>query len=155
MPKIPNINELMKMAQNMSKQMEEQMNSIEVEGNAGGGMVKVVMNGHKNIVSVTISKDVVDPEDVEMLQDLITAAVNDARISMIFFIFSVCTPSCAALSSPSDIIFRSLIKNPEIITSTVIEGATIKKLFHEAEVRPPIIQNTTFAISLTLKIIIK
>ena len=79
MAKIPNMNQMMNMAQNMAKQMEEQMNSIEVEGNAGGGMVKVLMNGHKNILSLTISKEVVDPQDIEMLQDLIIAAVNDAH----------------------------------------------------------------------------
>jgi DNA-binding YbaB/EbfC family protein len=78
MAKFPNMNQLMKMAQDMTKQMEEQMNSIEVEGNAGGGMVKVQMSGHKNILSLSISKEVVDPEDVEMLQDLVIAAMNDA-----------------------------------------------------------------------------
>ncbi len=78
MAKLPNMNQLMKMAQDMSRQMEEKMNSIEVEGNAGGGMVRIVLNGHKNILSVDISKEVVDPDDVEMLQDLVTAAFNDA-----------------------------------------------------------------------------
>ena len=78
MAKIPNMNQLMKMAQDMSRQMEEKMNSIEVEGNAGGGMVKVVLNGHKNVLSVEVSKEVIDPEEVEMLQDLIIAAFNDA-----------------------------------------------------------------------------
>lgn len=75
---MPSMNQLMKIAQDMSKKMEEQMDSIEVEGNAGGGMVKIMMNGHKNVLSVEISKEVVDPDDVEMLQDLVTAAVNDA-----------------------------------------------------------------------------
>lgn len=78
MPKMPNINQLMKMAQDMSKKLEEQMDTIEVEGNAGGGMVKIAMNGHKNVLSVEISPEVVDPDDIEMLQDLVTAAVNDA-----------------------------------------------------------------------------
>jgi len=78
MAKIPNMNQLMKMAQDMSRQMEDKMNAIEAEGNAGGGMVKVALNGHKNILSIEISREVVDPEDVEMLQDLITAAFNDA-----------------------------------------------------------------------------
>lgn len=78
MAKMPSMNQLMKMAQDMSKKMEEQMDSIEVEGNAGGGMVKVMMNGHKNVLSIAISEEVVDPEDIEMLQDLVTAAVNDA-----------------------------------------------------------------------------
>ncbi len=78
MAKMPSMNQLMKIAQDMSKKMEEQMDSIEVEGNAGGGMVKIMMNGHKNVLSVEISKEVVDPDDVDMLQDLVTAAVNDA-----------------------------------------------------------------------------
>lgn len=75
---MPNMNQLMKMAQDMTKKMEDQMDSIEVEGNAGGGMVKVVMNGHKNVLSTEIAAEVVDPDDIEMLQDLVTAAVNDA-----------------------------------------------------------------------------
>jgi DNA-binding YbaB/EbfC family protein len=78
MAKIPNMDQLFKMAQNLSKQMEDQLNDIEEEGNSGGGMVKVVLNGHKQILSLSISKEVVDPDDIEMLQDLITAAVNDA-----------------------------------------------------------------------------
>jgi nucleoid-associated protein EbfC len=78
MAKMPNMNQLMKMAQDMSRKMEEQMDAIEVEGNAGGGMVKVTMNGHKNVLSTEIAPDVVDPDDIEMLQDLVTAAVNDA-----------------------------------------------------------------------------
>ena len=78
MAKIPNMSQLMKMAQDMSRKMEEQMDAIEVEGNAGGGMVKITMNGHKNVLSTEISKDVIDPDDIEMLQDLVTAAVNDA-----------------------------------------------------------------------------
>ncbi len=78
MPKMPNMNQIMKMAQDMSQKMEEKMNAIEVEGNAGGGMVKVTMNGHKNVLSTEIAPDVVDPDDIEMLQDLVTAAVNDA-----------------------------------------------------------------------------
>lgn len=78
MPKMPNMNQVMKMAQDMKRKMEDQMDSVEVEGNAGGGMVKVAMNGHKNVLSTEISPEVVDPDDIEMLQDLITAAVNDA-----------------------------------------------------------------------------
>ncbi len=78
MPKMPDMGKLMKMAQDMSRKMEDQMESIEVEGNAGGGMVKITMNGHKNVLATQISPEVVNPEDIEMLQDLITAAVNDA-----------------------------------------------------------------------------
>lgn len=79
MGKMPNMNQLMKMAQNMAKDMEDKLSNTEVEGNSGGGMVKVVMNGHKHILSLDIAKEVVDPDDIEMLQDLIIAAVNDAQ----------------------------------------------------------------------------
>jgi len=68
----------MKMAQNMAKEVQEKKDSLDVEGNAGGGMVKVRMNGHKTITSLDIAREVVDPEDIEMLQDLIIAAVSDA-----------------------------------------------------------------------------
>ena len=79
MPKMPNMNQMLKMAQNMAKDMEKKMDDLQVEGNAGGGMVKAVMNGHKSLVSLTISPDVVDPDDIEMLQDLVIAAINDAQ----------------------------------------------------------------------------
>jgi DNA-binding YbaB/EbfC family protein len=79
MPKIPNMNQMVGMAQTMAKRMEEEMDAISVEGNAGGGMVKVRMNGHKQLTSLNIAPEVVDPADIEMLQDLILAAVNDAR----------------------------------------------------------------------------
>ena len=82
MAKMPSMDQLMKMAQGMSKKMEEQMDLIEVEGNSGGGMGKVVMNGHKNILSTEISEEVIDPDDIEMLQDLVTAAVNDALMKV-------------------------------------------------------------------------
>jgi len=72
------MNQLMKMATDLTRKMEEQMSATEVEGNAGGGMVKITMNGHKNILGVEIAKEVVDPDDIEMLQDLVTAAFNDA-----------------------------------------------------------------------------
>ena len=78
MAKMPNMNQMMKMAQDMAKKMEDEMNALEVEGNAGGGMVKVTMNGHKHILTLSISKEVVDPDDIEMLEDLVTAAMNDA-----------------------------------------------------------------------------
>lgn len=79
MPKIPNINQMMGMAQNMAKRMEEEMDALSVEGNAGGGMVTVSMDGHKHLKALRIAPEVVDPADIEMLQDLILAAVNDAR----------------------------------------------------------------------------
>lgn len=73
-----NIKQLMKQAQQMQDQMQRQMQSIRVEGTAGGGMVKAEMSGNKELLSVTIDKEAVDPNDVEMLQDLVKAAVNEA-----------------------------------------------------------------------------
>ena len=58
--------------------LQEELKEREVEGTAGGEAVKAVVNGNKNLVSLTLSPDAVDPEDVEMLQDLIVTAVNDA-----------------------------------------------------------------------------
>lgn len=73
-----NIKQLMKQAQQMQDQMQQRMASIKVEGTAGGGMVKAEMSGSKELLSITIEKDAVDPNDVEMLQDLVRAAVNEA-----------------------------------------------------------------------------
>ncbi len=76
-----NMASMMKQAQKLQAKMmklQEEMAEKTVETAAGGGMVKVVANGRQQIVSVSIEKEVVDPEDVEMLQDLILAAVNDA-----------------------------------------------------------------------------
>ncbi len=73
-----NIKQLMKQAQQMQDQMQRQMGSIRVEGTAGGGMVKAEMNGNKELLAITIDKEAVDPEDVDMLQDLVKAAVNEA-----------------------------------------------------------------------------
>ena len=72
---------LAKMAQQMQAEMaraEQELQALTVEGTAGGGAVKAVVTGKQDIVSVTISPDVVDPDDVEMLQDLVLAAVSDA-----------------------------------------------------------------------------
>lgn len=73
-----NIKQLMKQAQQMQDQMQRQMASIRVEGSAGGGMVKAEMSGNKELLSIIIDKEAVDPDDVEMLQDLVKAAVNEA-----------------------------------------------------------------------------
>jgi DNA-binding YbaB/EbfC family protein len=73
-----NIKQLMKQAQQMQDQMQRQMTSIRVEGTAGGGMVKAEMSGNKELLAITIDKEAVDPNDVEMLQDLVKAAVNEA-----------------------------------------------------------------------------
>jgi DNA-binding YbaB/EbfC family protein len=76
-----NMNQLMKQAKKMQEEMmkaQEALAEKTVEGTAGGGVVTVVVNGHKLVQSVTIQPEAVDPEDVEMLQDLILTAVNDA-----------------------------------------------------------------------------
>jgi len=71
--------------QRMALQMQQEMDRIqgelaqaEVEGSAGGGVVRAVVTGKQSVVSITIDPTAVDPADVEMLQDLVTAAVNDA-----------------------------------------------------------------------------
>ncbi len=74
-----NINQLMKQAQQMQERMQKQMAELRVEATAGGGMVTVVINGAKQLQSITIDPEAVSKEDVEMLQDLILAAVNDAH----------------------------------------------------------------------------
>ena len=63
----------------MQERLQQQMAELRVEGNAGGGMVTVVVNGAKQLQSLKIDPEVVSKEDVEMLQDLILAAVNDAQ----------------------------------------------------------------------------
>ncbi|MEA2491204.1 MAG: nucleoid-associated protein EbfC [Acidobacteriota bacterium] len=73
-----NIKQLMKQAQQMQEQMQSRMANLRAEGSAGGGMVKAEMTGNKELISITIDKEAVDPNDVEMLQDLIKAAVNEA-----------------------------------------------------------------------------
>ena len=72
---------MMKQAQKLQAQMmklQEELGEKTVETSSGGGMVKVVANGKQEILSIEIEKEVVDPEDIEMLQDLILAAINDA-----------------------------------------------------------------------------
>ncbi len=73
-----NIKQLMKQAQQMQDQMQQRVSTIKVEGTAGGGMVKAEMSGNKELLSITIDKEAVDPNDVEMLQDLVKAAINEA-----------------------------------------------------------------------------
>ena len=76
-----NMNNLMKQAQRMQRQMEENQKNLdesEFTAKAGGGAVEVVVSGKKEIKKLTLDKEVVDPDDVEMLQDLIVAALNEA-----------------------------------------------------------------------------
>ncbi len=74
-----NIQNMMKQAQRMQEQMQRQMADLRIEATAGGGMVTVVVNGLKQVQSLTIDPEVVSKDDVEMLQDLILAALNDAN----------------------------------------------------------------------------
>jgi DNA-binding YbaB/EbfC family protein len=69
---------LMKQLQQAQERIQREIAALEIEAAAGGGMVKVVMDGQKNVRQLTIDPQVVNKEDVEMLQDLITAAVNEA-----------------------------------------------------------------------------
>jgi DNA-binding YbaB/EbfC family protein len=74
-----NIQQMMKQAQQMQERLQKQMTELRVDGNAGGGMVTVTINGAKQVLSITIDPEVVSKEDVVMLQDLIVAAINDAQ----------------------------------------------------------------------------
>ncbi|MCU7557884.1 YbaB/EbfC family nucleoid-associated protein [Macrococcus capreoli] len=76
-----NMQQMMKQMQKMQKKMAEEQEKLKeerIEGTAGGGMVTVVVSGHKEVLDVIIKEEVVDPEDIEMLQDLVLAATNDA-----------------------------------------------------------------------------
>lgn len=77
---MPNMNNLMKQAQKMQKQMEKtqaELENKEVTATAGGGVVEVVVSGKRELKSITIDPEVVDPDDVETLEDLVMAAVNE------------------------------------------------------------------------------
>jgi nucleoid-associated protein EbfC len=76
-----NMNNMMKQMQKMQRDMakaQEELKDKVIEGTAGGGMVTVKANGHKEIIDIVIKEEVVDPDDIEMLQDLVLAATNDA-----------------------------------------------------------------------------
>jgi len=73
------INKMMQQAQQMQERMQKQMADLRIEATAGGGMVTVVVNGARQLLSLKIDPEVVSKDDVEMLQDLIVAAVNDAQ----------------------------------------------------------------------------
>lgn len=76
-----NMNQMMKQVKKMQEQMlkaQEELATKTVEGTSGGGVVTVEVNGHKQILSINIKPEAVDPDDVEMLQDLVLTAVNDA-----------------------------------------------------------------------------
>ena len=74
-----NIQQMMQQAQQMQERLQKELAQMQVEATAGGGMVTVVMSGTKQIRQLTIDPEVVSKDDIEMLQDLIMAAVNDAQ----------------------------------------------------------------------------
>ena len=74
-----NIQNMMKQAQQMQERMQKQMDEMRIEATAGGGMVTVVVTGHKQLHQIKIDPEVVSKDDVEMLQDLIVAAIGDAH----------------------------------------------------------------------------
>jgi DNA-binding YbaB/EbfC family protein len=73
-----NIQKMMKQAAQMQERIQRELAALEVEAASGGGMVTVRMNGHKQLLGITIDREVLDPADPEMLQDLVVAAVNEA-----------------------------------------------------------------------------
>ena len=75
---VGNLQKMLKQAKQMQEKMQQELEELRVEGSSGGGMVVVTMNGHKNLESLRIDPEVVDKDDVDMLQDLISAAFNDA-----------------------------------------------------------------------------
>jgi DNA-binding YbaB/EbfC family protein len=82
MPEMPNLDEIMKMAQDVQAEMQkaqENLDKIEVEGAAGGGLVKVRASAKGRIVSVDIDESLLQPSEKAMLEDLVAAAINDAR----------------------------------------------------------------------------
>jgi nucleoid-associated protein EbfC len=81
MPQGPDLNQLLKQAQQMQAEMakaQEQLKNETVEASAGGGMVKVTMTGDMQLREIKISPEAIDPEDQDLLQDMVTAAVNEA-----------------------------------------------------------------------------
>lgn len=77
-----NINQMMKQAQQLQEkmaEMQERMNQVEMTGASGGGMVKVTVNGKGEMKAITIDPALVDPKEVEVLEDLVMAAFNDAK----------------------------------------------------------------------------
>lgn len=78
-----NMKQMMKQVQKAQEEMQkkqEELGSMHVEASSGGGMVKVTANGHKEVVDITIDPEVVSADDVEMLEDLIVAAVKEAQV---------------------------------------------------------------------------
>ena len=73
------IQQMMRQAQQMQERLQRQMSEMRIEATAGGGMVTVVVSGHKQLQSIKLDPEVVSKDDIDMLQDLIVAAINDAH----------------------------------------------------------------------------
>lgn len=73
-----NIQKMMKQAKEMQENLQRQLAELRVEGSSGGGMVSVTLDGSKALLSLKIDPEVIDPDEVDMLQDLVVAAFNDA-----------------------------------------------------------------------------
>jgi hypothetical protein len=78
MKDIGNLQKMLKTAKEMQEKLQKELAELRVEGTSGGGMVSVILDGQKNLISVRLDPEVVNRDDVEMLQDLIIAAFNDA-----------------------------------------------------------------------------
>ena len=78
MKNLPNLQKMLKSAKEMQDRLQKEMVEMRVEGSSGGGMVTVTVDGTKNPISIRIDPEVVNRDDVDMLQDLIVAALNDA-----------------------------------------------------------------------------
>jgi DNA-binding YbaB/EbfC family protein len=79
---MPNLNKLLKQAQKMQEQVQREMEALVIEESAGGGMVIVKMNGHKQVLKVTVDASLLVPAEKEMLEDLVVAAVNQAALKV-------------------------------------------------------------------------
>ncbi len=79
---VANLQKMIKAAKEMQEKLQKELAEMRVEGTSGGGMVTVTLDGQKNLISVRIDPEVVNKDDVEMLQDLIHAAFNDAGIKV-------------------------------------------------------------------------
>lgn len=78
MKDIGNLQKMLKTAKEMQERLQKELAELRIEGTSGGGMVNVVLDGQKNLISVRLDPEVVNRDDIEMLQDLILAAFNDA-----------------------------------------------------------------------------
>ena len=77
-----NIQNMLKQSQKMQEKMQQELSEMKIEGSSGGGMITVILDGNRNLMDLKINPEVVDKEDITMLQDLISAAFNDAAVKV-------------------------------------------------------------------------